>query len=401
MKTKIAGNPILTLRSDRLHIDGVLAEDLIQNHSAPLQIFSARRIQQNCHQFLETMERIFQDVEVYYSYKTNFQPELCKIIHSHGIHAEVVSSQELELAFKLLNDGSRIQLGTPNLTKGLLRKALKHQVACIDILSLNQLRHVAEASQDLENIQTISLRLRPNIFGKTLGLSLDENQLSEIFEILGKSPWLSLSMLHGHRGTQLMDAKPYIENVSQVLSVAEKIEQAHGLRVKRFNLGGGFPEATTLILEQLEQIGIIMQDSLHERGWDSNQIIFEPGRYLVADAGFIVSTIIDYDFSSPQPWLRLDVGNHNCPTASKAHFRFFSVEHVKDGHHNQVSLFGCLPSETDLLALRSPFLPKKQVQVGDHVLIVNTGAYTQSWGLKFPYSPIPQILIDENEIKRI
>ncbi|MHA1143714.1 MAG: diaminopimelate decarboxylase family protein [Candidatus Helarchaeota archaeon] len=401
MKTQIAGNPFLTLRSDRLHADGVSIEEFIKEHGTPSLIYMKRRIHQTCEQFLNILKKNIQNLDVFYSYKTNFQPEICNIIHSHGIHAEVVSRLELKLALDQLNEGAKIILGTPYLTEDLLKMAIENKVALIDVLSQVQLTKLVKMINASNSKQEISFRIRPDVHGRKLGILPDEGHLEKMLDLLGKTSGLELKAIHCHHGTQLMNPHQYAQNVSHVMDAAELIERLQGIRIKNFNLGGGFPEAGIMKESLLEEISFLIHSLLRERGWDSTKIIFEPGRYLVADAGIILATILEHETTPDQHWIRLDVGNHNCPTTSNANYRFFSVEKIRQGHDNRVVMTGCLPSERDILAMRCPFLPQDLIRVGEHVMIVNAGAYTQSWGLRFPYPMLPQFLVEDGEITHL
>ena len=98
---KIAGNPYLIKKTNEIFIDSINISNLLERSKTPFFIFLENRIRDNIRTFCKVFKSIFNNIQVFYSFKANFLPEICKIIHSEGIGAELVGLPELKLALKI------------------------------------------------------------------------------------------------------------------------------------------------------------------------------------------------------------------------------------------------------------------------------------------------------------
>ena len=94
-------------------------------------------------------------------------------------------------------------------------------------------------------------------------------------------------------------------------------------------MGGGFPEATVMQKNRLENIAINIKSTIDNLGIDYKSIYFEPGRYIVGDTGLFLTKIIKV---SEDRWIFLNIGNHICPKFARCSLRFYNISQINEPH---------------------------------------------------------------------
>jgi diaminopimelate decarboxylase len=230
-----------------------------------------------------------------------------------------------------------------------------------------------------------------------LGFSGTREVISEIIDVLGKSENFLLTTLQLHIGTQL-DDQIFRDGVEYLISIANQFEQM-GISVSQLDFGGGFPEASKITEEELDNLFLLLYESLKERGWENAISIFEPGRYLIGDAGLLLTQIINLFEVEGERWIMLNTGTHHCSKFSNSKFRYELIDHMSEPHDTPISIAGCLPTDMDVFGKRYPFV--KSVKKGDHLAILNAGAYTLSWSTRFSFPFPPMILVKNDQIEPV
>ena len=159
MKTRISGNPIATIRQNEAYIDEISSKSIVKQFGTPIFVYSESKIRKNCSTFFQKFHNYFPNLLVLYSYKANFLPQICEIINSEGIGAEIVTKFELELAIKLKVNPAKIQLGGVYLPDDTLKLAIEKEIGLISICSINQLFNLGELLKDFDRTQHIGLRM--------------------------------------------------------------------------------------------------------------------------------------------------------------------------------------------------------------------------------------------------
>ncbi|MFX1450676.1 MAG: diaminopimelate decarboxylase family protein [Promethearchaeota archaeon] len=397
MKTKISGNPIATIRQNEAYFDGFSTNNLVKEYGTPLFVYSENKIRANCGNFIQIFQKYFPNLQVLYSFKANYLPHICEIIQSEKVGAETVTNFELELAIKLKFDTKKIHLGGVYLPDDTLKIALKNRIGLISICSFTQLSNLIKLEKDIDSPQNIGIRIVSPKFDRRIGLTPNKENFLKILDLLSKSSNLKLTTLHSHYGTQIMKPLIFINNTKYILDALSLIEDAGGF-VTQLNLGGGFPEATVINNNQLEEIGTDILQLLKERGYEKLKIVFEPGRYIIGDAGILLTKVIDID-SQNQKWIYVDAGTNICPIWANSNLRFFCSNKVNQPLNTPRNIAGPLPTYMDVLAKNTPFI--KNVEINDIIMILNVGAYNLSWGTLFPFPQPPCVLITNNQLVEI
>jgi len=396
MKT-IAGNPYLRKKNGKFLIDLVPIDDFLGKFETPIMIFLENKIRENITIFKDVFNSIFNNkkFKTFYSLKANYLPDICKIINSERIGAQIVGLPELKLALKVGFPANKIIVGGPYLPKEVIEKSIEKQVKEIIVYNLNDLEQINSIARKFDIIQDICLRVNSKKYNSKLGIILDRNNLKMLDNIINKNRNIRITTVLSHYSSQMNDFDQYEKNIQ---AIAENIKNLSKINVKceNINVGGGFPEATVMPKNRLEKIAINIKTTIDNSGIDYERIYFEPGRYIVGDTGLFLTKIIKV---GEDRWIFLNIGNHVCPKFARCSLRFYNISQINEPHKYKTSIAGILPTDQDVLAKNYFFT--ENLSEEDFVLVSNVGAYTLTFSNRFPYSFPKIFLVKGNNIKQI
>jgi diaminopimelate decarboxylase len=194
----------------------------------------------------------------------------------------------------------------------------------------------------------------------------------------------------------MVNEKPMLEEIRKLLDLSRLLEKRFGTKISSFNLGGGFPEGSYLKPPALKRLLEQIRDAIVDDHDDAPlELVFEPGRFLVADAGIVISKANQVKKplegrGNGDPWLMLNAGINVINPISKARNRFLVANHMNDSYNTTFNICGSLPTRIDVFTKHYP-LPAKTA-AGDDIIITNAGAYTIPFLMHFCVKP-PKIMI--------
>ena len=392
---KISGNPYLLRTNEKIMIDSIPLDELIEEYKTPLLIFLEERIRDNIKSFFNFFNEEFENFQCYYSLKANYLTEICKIVCSEGIGVKAVGWLELKLALKLGFSPNKIIVGGPYLPDMLIESCIKNKIKEIIIYSLNDLKKINKIAQKFNYVQNICIRVISQKYQSKLGIRFDENQIKNLKEALSLYKNVKITSILSHFGTQMNNIEQFEKNVKSLVSNL-KILLENNVLIENINLGGGFPEATVMKRDQLMKIANLIKENFNKSNLILPNISFEPGRYFVGDAGLFLSKIIRV---SEDRWIFIDIGNHICPKFARCSLRFYNASLIDEPHKYKTSIAGIVPTDQDVLAKNYFFT--QDLREEDNVIITNTGAYCLTFSNRFPYVLPTIILVKGESVKKI
>jgi diaminopimelate decarboxylase len=390
----ISGNQYIKKDKDKIWIDLIPIETILKISKTPFMIFLENKIKNNINSFKQVFGSIFKNFEGFYSFKANFLPEICKIINSEGIGAEIVGLPELKLALNLGFPPSKILMGGPYLSDDFIELGIQNKIREIIIYNLKDLGKVNQVAKKYNLIQDICLRINSRKFDSKLGISLDEADINFLKNHVDQYQNIGIKSILSHYTTQMNSNEQFKENVHAIIDNLNKLNKI-GIQIENINLGGGFPEATIMPQNQLESIAFNIKTILENFGVIYKKLYFEPGRYIVGDAGFFITQIIDIKGR----WIFLNIGNHICPKFARCSLRFYNISRINDPHKYKTSIAGIIPTDQDVLA--KDYFFTENIQEGDNILVTNVGAYALTFSNRFPYALPDIFLVKDNSLKHI
>jgi diaminopimelate decarboxylase len=369
-------------------------DELIQlsnKYGTPLFVIDLDKIKENFDRFKKSFGK---EVIISYSYKTNYYPKIIKLIDKLGGNPEVVSGMELLFA-KEFSDLKKAIFNGPAKTSEELELAIKESIFLINMDNLDELNLLENIAKKLNKKVNIGIRLNPTIevegkvsfASEDSKLGMKKKEAYKAIEIIKKSKYLNLVAIHIQLGTQIIDPNSYILAIREI----KKIISETDINIEYIDLGGGFANES-LLNEKNLSIKNFANEIVNEKNklGLNQRLIFEPGRYIVDDACFVISKVM----SIKDNWVILDSGVNYLIPLKGSGFRIKFLDNLKTKRYD---FAGNLCFGADIIAkdVQSPNL-----KVGDIVKIENCGAYTLSMSEQFIY-PFPTIIIKENKKYRL
>ncbi len=391
----IAGNKYLLKKDNLITFDSVSLRTLLEGSKTPLMVLLENKIRDNIQTFNKIFNSVFGNYQGFYSFKANFLPEVCRIIQSEGIGAEIVGIPELNLALRLGYSSDKIIAGGPYLPDEFIEKCVINEVREIIIYNINDIKRVNEISEKYGKSQNLCLRINSQKFGSKLGIILDAKTLSKLKKLLQDCENVCLKTILSHRATQMNNFEQFRINLENVAQAYNQLGNS-GIKIENINLGGGFPEAVVIPEKQLKKIALNLKEHMELLEINVNQIYFEPGRYFVGDAGIFLTEIIKI---TDDRWIFLNIGNNICPKFARCSLRFYNASKIDASHKFKTSIAGIIPTDQDILV--KDYFFTQSLDEGDIIIITNVGAYTLTFSNRFPYSLPPIILVSGTNVKKI
>lgn len=345
----------------------------------PCFVFDEEELRRSVVGFQTALEKHFHAPVVGYSVKTNSTPYCMQKAMEMGAWAEVVSSDEYELALKCGCKKGKIIYNGPMKSKETFIDAVEHG-AIVNIETKRELVWLKELDKDCD--ARVGLRLNTNISHVSLsdadgdddnsrfGFSDETNELNDAINYIASLPNVSLTGLHIHRTAHSRSVRFYRQLISHACDVIRK----YGLTLDYLDVGGGyfgiFPNKPTY-----QDYSDAFHEVLEAHGLDQLRLIVEPGNALVASCFTFISEVIDHKQVEPGLWFITTDGSRNDidPFFKKSGYLDEEMyQHDTPTVREQV-VTGCTCLEYDRMFSLSG---KPLLDIGDRIVYHNVGAYT-------------------------
>jgi len=185
-----------------------------------------------------------------------------------------------------------------------------------------------------------------------------------------------------HVGSQQRDIGQWDNSIAQSFYLFQELKKK-GIELKGLNIGGGFPANYLAPTPGIEVYAKEIKRFLDEDfGKNMPEILIEPGRSLVGDAGIIVSEVIMVERKArlnPYRWVYLDIGMFGGLIETIDESIKYPIFIEKNGRPEEVILAGPTCDSMDVLYEKYRYELPHTIAPGDKVYILTTGAYTQSY----------------------
>ncbi len=319
--------------------------------------------------------------EIYYAIKANPAPQIVELLARLGSSFDIASRYELDLALSFDVDPARISYGNTIKKRTDIAYAYERGVRLYACDAEDDVRHVAEHAP--------GSRVFFRVFTQGTG---SDWPLSRKF---GAHPELILDMArfaaaHGlepygisfHVGSQQRDIGEWDDAIARTKMLFEELA-ADGIQLAMINIGGGFPASYLDPTHPVEVYAGEITRFLEDRfGASLPRIITEPGRYLVADAGVLVSEVILITKKARQNlyrWVYIDAGLFGGLIEAMGEAIKFPIYFEGDGPAEEIILAGPTCDSMDVLYETHKYPMPDMVTTGDRLYIFTTGAYTHSY----------------------
>ncbi len=392
----------IVFKNDAPYIEEKNLIDLLKSIETPFYIYSQKNIKEN---LLEL--KSYLDSDIYFAIKANSNQAIIELLNKEGVGADVVSVEELQRALLAKVDSKKIIFEGVGKSSKDLEFAINKDIRQINVESIQELEMINQISKNNNKNTSIGIRVNPDIDSKSIdkistgkkndkfGITFDN--LPAVCNIINNFKNVKFLGLSCHVGSQIFDLDIFSNTFDRMLE-AIKICSSNSLKVEHLDLGGGFGvnyenNAIKFNLEGLSKLIKLKFQNPHYT------ISFEPGRYLVANAGFLLTKIITIKKNSNTNFIITDAGMHTLlrPALYNSFHNIIPIN--KKGDKTYYTIAGPICESSDILA-KNILIPKQNVD--DYLIICDVGAYGSVMASNYNSRGLPaEILINSNKHKII
>jgi diaminopimelate decarboxylase len=364
---------------------------LAKEYGTPLFVYSERTLVHH----LSQIQTAFAPANpvVCYSVKTNGNLNICKLMAKHGSGFDVTSAGELYRALTAGGKGDRIVFAGVGKTDDELRYGLESNVLLFNVESQAELHALGEVARGMNRVAPVALRVNPDLPPKThaktdtsvkgVKFGLDIDTVLDVARGVVGHPHLAVVGLHMHLGSPILSSQPYKAGSDKAVMLIRNLrEQGHPVRF--LNMGGGF--GINYRRKEALPAAAFAEAILPAVEETRCQLVLEPGRFIVGNAGILVSRVLYTKESGGKHFVIQDAGMNDLirPTLYDAFHRIWPVappegfpappdDHEADipGTHKQ-DVVGPVCESGDFLAKDRRLPPMNR---GDLLATFSAGAY--------------------------
>lgn len=404
-------------RNGELFCEDVSLNALAEEYGTPLYVYSAGTIIDHYNRLNKALAGV--DHEIAYAVKANSNLSVLRLLATKGAGFDIVSGGELFRVIKAGGDPAHCTFAGVGKTRDEIIYALEQGIYSFNVESEEELRYLNRVAGELGKIAPAAVRVNPNVDAKThkyISTGKSENKFGVDFTAIpnlyaraaAELPHIRLRGLQMHIGSQLTSIDPFIEAIEKVIPMVTALREKHGIEF--WSIGGG--------------IGIVYQDSLNSGTpdwWSSKEeserpltiekygqelvprikdlglkILLEPGRYIVGNAGVLVSRCLYEKKGSAKTFKIVDAGMNDLirPALYEGHHEIIPLTEPNSSELIKVDVVGPICESGDFFCQDRP-LP--DFQPGDAVALMSAGAYGFVMASNYNSRPLPAEILVEGE----
>tara|TARA_B100001121_G_scaffold309510_1_gene336627 strand:+ start:1226 stop:2440 length:1215 start_codon:yes stop_codon:yes gene_type:complete len=364
-------------KNNKLFIDKISADKIINKFGTPIYCYSYKQLKENILSFQKNFSRI--NPIICFAVKANSNIKILNEIGKLGLGADVVSKGELIAAIKAKINPKKIVFSGVGKTYREIEFAVKKKILLINAESLGEIKNILRIAKKNKTKIDIGLRVNPNVDAKTIKeittgknsnkFGLSEKDILEIVKYYKGSKFLNIKCLSVHIGSQITSHIPYLK----MLIAIQKIIDRTNYHFEYIDLGGGMGidyGQKKKLLNYKKYSGEIYKFVKR----NNVKIIFEPGRSIIGNTGYLMSKIIYIKKTSKVNFIILDAGMNDLmrPALYKAYHRIIPVLKNKNKIKKKHDFVGPICETTDkFLSLK---IYQKLIE-GEKIAICDVGAY--------------------------
>ena len=400
-------------KNGSLHCEDVDLNTLADEHGTPLYVYSAGTIRDHFKRLDSALGEL--DHMICYAVKANSNLAILDLLQREGSGFDIVSGGELFRVEKANGQAANSTFAGVGKTRAEIEQALRAGIYSINVESEAELAFINEVAASVKIKAPVALRVNPNVDAGThkyisTGKSenkfgIDFGRIREAYDRAAKEyPHLILRGLQMHIGSQLTSIDPFIEAVKKVSPLVEELKEAHGIEF--FSIGGG--------------IGIVYENSLDSGSpawWEAKadkpltieeyasalvpllkplglRILVEPGRFMVGNAGVLMTRVLYEKRGSAKTFKIVDSGMNDLirPALYEGHHDIIPINEPKDDSLEKVDIVGPICESGDFFAQDRSLPPLAE---GECIALMSAGAYGFTMASNYNSRPFPaEILVD-------
>jgi diaminopimelate decarboxylase len=397
---------------DRLHCEGVDLNAIADAVGTPAYVYSAETIRTNFQRLDRALHEI--DHTICYAVKANSNLAVLNLLAAEGAGFDIVSGGELFRVLKAGGDASRCTFAGVGKTREEIELALREGVYCFNVESEAELAFIDEVAGSIGMVAPIAVRVNPDVDAGThkyistgksqnkFGIGLDRAE--QVYREAAARKHLRIRGVQTHIGSQILDPRPFAEAVEKLIPLVESLKAEYGIEF--FSVGGG--------------IGIVYDPALESGSpewWSATnhprritpedyaaavvplvrslglRILLEPGRFLVGNAGVLLSSVLYVKQTPAKRFTIVDAAMNDLirPALYEGYHEIHPLAR-KSGTPAVTDVVGPVCESGDFFA-QDREIPV--LEAGDRVALLSAGAYGAVMASTYNSRPLlPEVLVE-------
>ncbi len=405
-------------RHGELYCEEVPVERIAREVGTPAYVYSIHTVLEHYQKIAAAFESLHP--LICFSIKANSALGLLKRLREAGSGFDVVSGGELQRALRVGADPKRLVFAGVGKSDAEIRFGIETGILMFNAESWEELANIDRIAASEGKRADVALRVNPDVDPEThtyIATGKKESKFGVDFVhargILGEIKKLAhvrLIGIHVHIGSQILKVDPYVEALTKVAAFIEEVRQA-GHQVEWLDMGGGFgiyykEKAARSAAEIAEALVPVIQTT-------GCKLALEPGRFIVGNAGILVTRVVYRKTSGEKVFAICDTGMNSLirPTLYGAYHGIWPVKTDKivegerpdeerwTGQTLVTDVVGPICESGDFLAQDRKLPP---LNPGDHLAVFSAGAYGYVMASNYNSQPRPaEVLVDGDRYRVI
>ncbi len=374
----------MKILNNQLYISDMPATELVAKYGSPLYAYEEETIRQR---FRELKEGIpYRNLRIYYACKANTNPHIMRILMEEGAYADVLSPGEIMMALKAGFSPEQIMFTATSVTDEEMKFAIERKIM-VNCDALSQLERYGKLNPNSK----VCVRINPDVGGGHHGhvitggpeskFGIYYNKVGEI-KAVAKKHGLKITGIHQHIGSGILEAEKFMLSMKVLLKTASEFE---GLEFVDFGGGIGVPYRPEQKRLDIKALGKKMAETFTAfcKSYGNGKelaLCIEPGRYPVAEAGFLLCTVNTIKETPKHRFAGVDTGFNQLIRAAMygSYHQIIVANNVESKKKEKVAIAGNVCESGDVFTRDEKGIVDRELpplKEGDVIAILNAGAY--------------------------
>lgn len=388
-------------KKNRLYCENVNIESLAKEVGTPLYIYSTRTILEHFYK----IKKAFSEAcpLICYSVKANSNLSILKLLVDNGAGLDIVSGGELYRARKVGCPPKKIVYASVGKTEKEIKEAIDYRILMFNVESRAELSRINQIAQGMRRKVDVALRVNPEITPRThthivtgkkeTKFGIDIDSVKSILSHTEAYPSLNIVGLHLHIGSQITTSTPFVRAIKRVRSILKEVrKECTGLEY--LNIGGGL--GIVYDKEKPQTAQVFADNVLPLLRGVNLKIILEPGRFIVGNAGILVTKVLYIKDTPAKRFVVVDAGMNDLirPALYSAYHKIVPLKNRQAKVARKVDIVGPICESGDFLGKER----KLEVKEGDYLAVLGAGAYAFSMSSNYNSRPrAAEVLVKNNK----
>ncbi|WPE29292.1 Diaminopimelate decarboxylase [Pseudomonas hunanensis] len=283
-------------RNGELFAEGVALSAIAERYGTPTYVYSRAHIEAQYRSYADALQGT--EHLVCFAVKANSNLGVLNVLARLGAGFDIVSGGELERVLAAGGRADRVVFSGVGKTREDMRRALEVGVHCFNVESTDELERLQVVAAEMGKVAPVSLRVNPDVDAGThpyISTGLKENKFGiaiadaeAIYVRAAQLPNLEVVGVDCHIGSQLTTVEPFLDALDRLLVLVDRLAEC-GIHLRHLDLGGGV--GVRYRDEQPPQVADYIKAIRERVGERDLALVFEPGRYIVANAGVLLTRV--------------------------------------------------------------------------------------------------------------